>query len=725
MNIRRFIILFFIIFACLGFSFFPALTVPYVSHDNVRYFHKFFNEDPLASIDPQSAWISALGRPLASRLETIIYHRIDHLSDLAWLRAITLAVYALSATLLAVIAVSAGLEVVPAICLSVAIFTLPGVQECVFMPFLANALPVLFSLLAYVIWMGTWVKGVRFLLAFFLLEAGFFLYATSSLFFLIPTAFFVIFSTDKLKASRKGWLRDVAMWLLAALVYWVALKVFFYSRLRMTGHEVNVMPNALLAHVKTFFSQCVFLTFNFWNIYYSQFLGEMLAFFTAVILIGQVFYVKRSIAVSKVLTIVAIFLICNITWFIFPVYFLRVYQASQALALVLIYWACQWLSRKWVLYNRSAAFWWSGIFLLTGLLAAHITMNDNVLNSNAQLMFIRSRLAQHADSSTPQVHLVWLKDDRTGYNGLRTVHDNFNISYLFKYEIPDLIRAALKDNDIPGMRCIVTVSEYSQSYKLRARGIVINMNDLTLGRWKGYINRNFDRPQGKDVHPAVLDPSDVDDGLYADHYAGRGQYALAIAEYDKAIDIDPFEAIYYHNRGCAYYKLGNYRLALSDLDQALSLDPRFVEAYYNRSVVYMAQRDFTLGLQDLQKAMAINPNDSRLYGERGLIYQGQGRQKLALADFDKALALNANDAKAYEDRGIFYADQGSYAKAIIDLDRAIFLKPDNADAYRDRAICYFKLRDYVRSRDDVKKARALGAAISPQFINDLKVVLPI
>ena len=54
-------------------------------------------------------------------------------------------------------------------------------------------------------------------------------------------------------------------------------------------------------------------------------------------------------------------------------------------------------------------------------------------------------------------------------------------------------------------------------------------------------------------------------------------FALAIAGYSKAIDLDPENAVYYANRAAAHLRLENYGSALSDASQAIEIDSSYVK----------------------------------------------------------------------------------------------------------------------------------------------------
>lgn len=67
--------------------------------------------------------------------------------------------------------------------------------------------------------------------------------------------------------------------------------------------------------------------------------------------------------------------------------------------------------------------------------------------------------------------------------------------------------------------------------------------------------------------------------------ASQGKYAEAIAAYNKAIELDPNNALAYNYRGEAYKSNGKYDLALADFNKAIELDPKDQRAYANRVAV--------------------------------------------------------------------------------------------------------------------------------------------
>ncbi len=124
-----------------------------------------------------------------------------------------------------------------------------------------------------------------------------------------------------------------------------------------------------------------------------------------------------------------------------------------------------------------------------------------------------------------------------------------------------------------------------------------------------------------------------------DSYQEKGQWDKAIAEYNKAIELNPEYAEAYYNRGIAYGNKGQYDQAISDYTKAIELNPRYAMAYVTRGSAYRQKGQFDQAISDFNKVIEINPEFAEAYFNRALTYTIKGEYDKAWEDVHKAQSL--------------------------------------------------------------------------------------
>jgi tetratricopeptide (TPR) repeat protein/S1-C subfamily serine protease len=188
------------------------------------------------------------------------------------------------------------------------------------------------------------------------------------------------------------------------------------------------------------------------------------------------------------------------------------------------------------------------------------------------------------------------------------------------------------------------------------------------------------------------------------NYYLQKKYELALADFNKAMKLNPNYALAYFGRGELYYYQKKYELALADFNQAIELDSKLAMAYSNRGVLYQDQKKYELALADFNKAIELDSKLAMAYNNRGGIYYNQQKYELALADFNKAIELDSKLAEAYVNRGVLYQDQKKYDLALSEYNKAIDINPNLAEAYTNRGGLYYDQQKYELALADFNKA---------------------
>ena len=129
-------------------------------------------------------------------------------------------------------------------------------------------------------------------------------------------------------------------------------------------------------------------------------------------------------------------------------------------------------------------------------------------------------------------------------------------------------------------------------------------------------------------------------------YYFANEYPQALSLFSAALDHFPSGEAYQESaaalrfyRGNTYHFLRKSDLAMADYDKAIELKPDLAEAYNNRGTAYHYKGNYDLDIADCDKAIELRPDYAEAYVSRGNAYGRKGEYDLAIADYDKAIKL--------------------------------------------------------------------------------------
>ncbi|MBD2778702.1 tetratricopeptide repeat protein [Iningainema tapete] len=150
------------------------------------------------------------------------------------------------------------------------------------------------------------------------------------------------------------------------------------------------------------------------------------------------------------------------------------------------------------------------------------------------------------------------------------------------------------------------------------------------------------------------------------------------------------------------------RRELANWNKAIRINPNDANTYKQRADVRSQLEDYQGAFEDYTQAIRINPNDASAYSMRSYERRNLGDYKGAIEDCTKAIDLNPNDAYEYNYRAELYYFQGEYKEALEDSDRAIQLNPHYPFAYYQRGLIRNELGDYEGAIEEYKQALQLN-----------------
>ena len=228
-----------------------------------------------------------------------------------------------------------------------------------------------------------------------------------------------------------------------------------------------------------------------------------------------------------------------------------------------------------------------------------------------------------------------------------------------------------------------------------------------------------------------------------DEKRGKGDMAGAIADYSRAIELNPKSFDAYNRRGLAKNKNRDTEGAIADYGRAIAVAPDSFAPYFNRAIAKFDKGDQTGAIADFERALAIEPDDDDAKAglaaaETMLALKGNtapsvlkagdlinsGNTKLdggniagAIADYSQSIQLNPEFAIAYYSRARARQKKGDTKGALNDYSRAIELNPKYAEAYNNRGNIKDAKGDKAGAYEDFNRAIAANPEVPQPYLN--------
>ena len=159
-----------------------------------------------------------------------------------------------------------------------------------------------------------------------------------------------------------------------------------------------------------------------------------------------------------------------------------------------------------------------------------------------------------------------------------------------------------------GAVCLI-LRDYDTALRCYSSLLELKPDNAQALFYKGYTYQQLKRPDDaiKQYDKALsLDPGNVSAAsALAVIKAGRKQYDEALAILDNLIVRKPSTASLYEVRGNMQMELGRNELALYDFNKAIELDPNNAINYINRAILYGRKKQKALSENDLQHAQEL------------------------------------------------------------------------------------------------------------------------
>ncbi|MGP8227807.1 MAG: aspartyl protease family protein [Steroidobacteraceae bacterium] len=150
------------------------------------------------------------------------------------------------------------------------------------------------------------------------------------------------------------------------------------------------------------------------------------------------------------------------------------------------------------------------------------------------------------------------------------------------------------------------------------------------------------------TQPATEAPAAVTDAAQiarrGSALAARREFAAALADLSKAVELSPDEPEYYFERANAYRANGQADLALADFDHAISLKNDFLPAYLPRAELRLRQKDQAAAMTELDALDRLAPPQADLRISLAELYGREEQFSLAMVQYDLWMKNHPDDS---------------------------------------------------------------------------------
>ena len=175
-------------------------------------------------------------------------------------------------------------------------------------------------------------------------------------------------------------------------------------------------------------------------------------------------------------------------------------------------------------------------------------------------------------------------------------------------------------------------------------GCSFDLGSWSLGPDKEAQPKPVAQPSPEISAKDISEAQDV--AIHGQTLARSGKTEEAMAEFEKALALDPYNAQALYSRGLIHQGEKQHQQAIEDFSSAHGLTPQRAEPLVGRAISYLALDKVKEAVTDLDEAVQADPNSAVAWSNRGLAYERLGDKTKAAASYSRAIAIRPHDDAA-------------------------------------------------------------------------------
>ncbi len=184
---------------------------------------------------------------------------------------------------------------------------------------------------------------------------------------------------------------------------------------------------------------------------------------------------------------------------------------------------------------------------------------------------------------------------------------------------------------------------------------------------------------------------------------------LAIAEYNKALELVPSLAVIESQIGYANLAKSDWAEAEKAFGRALEIDPGYGSALYGQALIWIQKKDADKAIGYLVRSVtAGGPAIAERYLQLGVLQLSKGNTEGAIGAWREGLKINPDNIQLLTNLGGLLAIQGKSDEGIVEIEKALKISPNFAQAHNNLGIALMQgKKDFTGAEKEFRIALKL------------------
>jgi len=297
--------------------------------------------------------------------------------------------------------------------------------------------------------------------------------------------------------------------------------------------------------------------------------------------------------------------------------------------------------------------------------------------------------------------------------------------------LADFDAAIVRDRRNPSLqlhrgRVLIARGDYSRAVETLTQALRLDPHHDAAHAWRALARRRATATPSDEAIQAMLADFDKAIEIQPDHVGyhlyraeirlGAGDFAGAAADCGFVLAREPESGEAYALRGIARQRLGDSAHAIEDCTAAIEHNTASGDVYLARAFAQDDLENMDEALSDCEAALELDSQDAVACNLRGTLRLKMGEVDEAAEDFETAIRMQPTWAMPYANRGNACRARGDNEGAVREYSRALELDSQLVFAYLNRALAWADQQEDEKSLEDFAAALRLAPDLAGAYV---------